>query len=79
MTYSFGYNIDMSFADQLRVAMALKGMNQTDLARLSGVGQPVLSRLASGERKPSFDTLERLEAVLPELRKLHIEVEQRAA
>ena len=49
----------------LKAAREAAGLSQTELAERSGVGQPVISRIESGERvNPSITTVRRLEAAL---------------
>lgn len=40
-----------------------RGLSQEQLARLAGITQPVVSRIETGDRKPSLDTALRLAAV----------------
>lgn len=58
----------MDFARQLRAAM--DGMTQEELEELSGVPQTMISRYLRGQAQPKLSTLEKLERVLPKLRKL---------
>lgn len=65
----------MDFADALREAMerasdADEKMTQEKLAELSGVSQQAISDYLNGVSRPRFDTLQKLEAALPQLHRL---------
>ncbi|GAC1656162.1 MAG: bifunctional 3,4-dihydroxy-2-butanone-4-phosphate synthase/GTP cyclohydrolase II [Vulcanimicrobiaceae bacterium] len=57
-----------AFAADLQSAMDAAGLNASDLAEASGLTEAAISYLRSGQREPSFKSLQRLTAVLPELR-----------
>src|SRR6266849_594491 len=48
------------FPKRLRDAMELRGLNQADFAKRSGLQTSAISHFATGGRKPSFDNLRRL-------------------
>ena len=49
-----------NFADQLKAARELRGLSQTDLAKLTGLQPSAISHFETGKRAPSFDNLKRL-------------------
>ena len=59
----------MKFSEMLHEAM--EGRSQAEVARASGVSQPVICRLLGGT-DPSFDTSIALEKALPRLRELRL-------
>ncbi len=56
-----------SFADRLIAAMNERALSASALAERSGLTESAISLLRSGRREPSYRTLQRLSAVLPEL------------
>lgn len=48
------------FPERLRTARELRGINQTELSKKTGIPPSSLSHFESGARKPSFDNLRRL-------------------
>ena len=55
------------FADDLRQAMEGAGITAAELAERSGLTEAAISYLRSGQREPSFRSLQRLTSVLPQL------------
>lgn len=49
----------VSFSDWLVNELRVRNISQAELARKSGVSQPVISRVISNERNPSPDTLQK--------------------
>lgn len=60
----------MDFPEALRHAMG--EMTQEELERRSGVDQSQISRMLRGRIRPGYQTLEKLETALPELRRLRL-------
>lgn len=56
-----------AFADQLNAAIDTAGLTAAELAEKSGLTESAISLLRAGRREPSYRTLQRLTAVLPEL------------
>jgi transcriptional regulator with XRE-family HTH domain len=52
------------FGSVLKTMRERAGLSQNQLARLSGLDHSYLSRLESGQRHPSYDTVARLARVL---------------
>ena len=52
------------FGDRLRELRLKKGLTVTELAELSGMTQPTISRLETGGRSPSWETVIRLAEAL---------------
>jgi len=52
------------FKDRLREARELRSLNQAGLAEKAGLPASSISHFEAGSRKPSFDNLRRLAAVL---------------
>ncbi len=50
----------MNIGKALRVAMAIKGMKQKDLAELSGVSETTLSHTILGRTAPTVTTITKL-------------------
>jgi transcriptional regulator with XRE-family HTH domain len=48
------------FPERLRTAREHRGLNQSDLAKRSGLQVSAISHFETGTRKPSFDNLRRL-------------------
>lgn len=48
------------FRRRLKAARELRGLNQTDLARRSGLQQSAVSHYETGARRPSFTNLRKL-------------------
>ncbi|MGN8546962.1 helix-turn-helix domain-containing protein [Bradyrhizobium sp. 13971] len=48
------------FPDRLKSARDLRGLNQDQLAKRSGLQGSAISHFETGTRKPSFDNLRRL-------------------
>lgn len=61
---------EVDFAAQLREAMG--EMTQAQLAVLSGLSQPAISKLLTGVTEPSYKTTILLERKLPRLRELRL-------
>ncbi|HTX58573.1 MAG TPA: bifunctional 3,4-dihydroxy-2-butanone-4-phosphate synthase/GTP cyclohydrolase II [Verrucomicrobiae bacterium] len=57
----------MTFADRLNAALEQEALTAAELAQRSGLTESAISLLRSGRREPSYRTLARLSAVLPEL------------
>ena len=55
------------FAQELNAAMSAAGLNASELADRSGLTEAAISYLRSGQREPSYRSLQRLTQVLPEL------------
>jgi len=55
------------FADELNAAMGSAGLNAAELADRSGLTEAAISYLRSGQREPSYRSLQRLTQVLPTL------------
>ena len=53
-----------SWSTTLRSAISASGKTDTELARLAGVPQPVLSRFRTGERSLSLESAERIAGVV---------------
>jgi len=58
------------FAQELNAAMSAAGLNASELADRSGLTEAAISYLRSGQREPSYRSLQRLTQVLPELNTL---------
>jgi 3,4-dihydroxy 2-butanone 4-phosphate synthase/GTP cyclohydrolase II len=56
-----------AFADQLNSAMESAGISASELAHKAGITESAVSLLRSGRREPSYRTLQRLTAALPDL------------
>lgn len=54
----------MEFGERLRALREQKGLSQHGLGALVSVHQVMISQMESNDRKPSFDLLVRLAAVL---------------
>ncbi len=54
------------FAAALRAAMASRGLKKRDLARILGLSDTYIGKLANGEQLPSPDTAEKLASALGE-------------
>lgn len=54
----------MTFAEKLRVAMAIKGWTQSKLSNESGVAQTTISPLCLGKTEPKLSTAMRLAKAL---------------
>ncbi len=52
------------FARRLKMVMAAKGINQSELAALCGVGQPAISNMLNRQCRPQQRTIERLATAL---------------
>lgn len=52
------------FPERLRAARVLRDMEQIDLAKKSGLPSTSISHFEAGNRKPSFDNLQRLAQAL---------------
>jgi len=52
--------LPMDFAKALRISRAMTGLQQKDLAELTGIGSSHISLIESGKRKPSVETLDKL-------------------
>ena len=61
--YRNRYSLDVDAAVTIREFRARHGLTQSELGRLSGVPQPVLSAYEHGHRCPTLDTLESILAV----------------
>jgi transcriptional regulator with XRE-family HTH domain len=48
------------FGEQLRRAIRTGGVSQAELARRTGLTTATISRVASGEREASFETIDKL-------------------
>ena len=48
------------FPERLRMARELRDLNQSELARITGLQASAVSHFEIGARKPSFDNLKRL-------------------
>ncbi|MBV8726753.1 MAG: 3,4-dihydroxy-2-butanone-4-phosphate synthase, partial [Candidatus Eremiobacteraeota bacterium] len=57
----------ITFADNLNSAMEAAGLTAAELAERSGLTESAISYLRSGQREPSFRSLQRLSTVLPDL------------
>ncbi|MDQ2679888.1 MAG: bifunctional 3,4-dihydroxy-2-butanone-4-phosphate synthase/GTP cyclohydrolase II [Candidatus Eremiobacteraeota bacterium] len=55
------------FSEDLKLAMDAAGLTAADLAAKSGLTEAAISYLRSGQREPSFRSLQRLIGVLPQL------------
>ncbi len=55
------------FAEELQAAMDAAGLSAADLAQRSGLTEAAISYLRSGQRRPSYRSLQRLTHVLPDL------------
>lgn len=72
MNHSLGPKIDTStdagwkkeFARRLRKKIAMKGITQTNLSELTGIGQPLLSLYTQGKSLPSAQKVSALAKVL---------------
>ncbi|MGZ3498662.1 MAG: bifunctional 3,4-dihydroxy-2-butanone-4-phosphate synthase/GTP cyclohydrolase II [Vulcanimicrobiaceae bacterium] len=56
-----------TFADELNAAMDAAGLTAAELADRSGLTEAAISYLRAGKREPSYQSLQRLTAVLPKL------------
>ncbi|MEO6913939.1 MAG: bifunctional 3,4-dihydroxy-2-butanone-4-phosphate synthase/GTP cyclohydrolase II [Candidatus Baltobacteraceae bacterium] len=56
-----------TFSEDLKLAMDAAGLTAADLAEKSGLTEAAISYLRSGQREPSFRSLQRLIGVLPQL------------
>ncbi|HET7814655.1 MAG TPA: bifunctional 3,4-dihydroxy-2-butanone-4-phosphate synthase/GTP cyclohydrolase II [Candidatus Baltobacteraceae bacterium] len=56
-----------TFADELNTAMDAAGLTASELAERSGLTESAISYLRSGQREPSYKSLQRLTSVLPGL------------
>ena len=56
-----------AFADELNAAMDAAGLTAAELAQRSGLTEAAISYLRSGQREPSYRSLQRLTHVLPDL------------
>ncbi len=56
-----------AFADELNAALESTHMSAADLAERSGLTEAAISYLRSGQREPSYRTLQKLTQVLPQL------------
>jgi transcriptional regulator with XRE-family HTH domain len=54
----------MNYGKALRVGRALAGLQQADVARLSGLNQSHISLVEQGKRRPSVRTIEKLSRAL---------------
>ncbi|MEW5926993.1 MAG: helix-turn-helix transcriptional regulator [Gemmatimonadota bacterium] len=52
------------FAERLRKTRERQGLNQSDIARRSGLTPAAISQLEGGQREPNFSTLVRLATAL---------------
>jgi len=57
-----------TFANDLNAAMDAAGLTASELADRSGLTEAAISYLRSGQREPSYRSLQRLTQVLPDLR-----------
>ena len=73
MSYHFMDNEYMGIAQRLRVAIAIDGVSQEDVAKLSGISQGTISRIASGKGDVMYSSIEQLENTFPTFRRLQIE------
>ncbi|HZC29277.1 MAG TPA: bifunctional 3,4-dihydroxy-2-butanone-4-phosphate synthase/GTP cyclohydrolase II [Gaiellaceae bacterium] len=55
------------FADELQAAMAEAGVSAAQLAQQAGMTEGAISLLRSGRREPSYGSVRKLSAVLPQL------------
>lgn len=58
------YAEHFSLGDQLAALRRRSGLTQLDLAKVSGINQPEISRIEQGKANPTQDTLTRLGASL---------------
>lgn len=56
---------EVAFAERLRVRRAAAGMSQRELARVSGVKQPLIAAIETGTRQPSDAVRSALEDAIP--------------
>jgi 3,4-dihydroxy 2-butanone 4-phosphate synthase/GTP cyclohydrolase II len=56
-----------AFANELNAAMEAAGLTAAELASRSGLTEAAISYLRSGQREPSYKSLQRLTSVLPDL------------
>jgi 3,4-dihydroxy 2-butanone 4-phosphate synthase/GTP cyclohydrolase II len=56
-----------AFSDDLNAAMAASGLSAAELAARSGLTEGAISYLRSGQRKPSYRSIQALSAALPQL------------
>jgi 3,4-dihydroxy 2-butanone 4-phosphate synthase/GTP cyclohydrolase II len=56
-----------AFANELNAAMDQAGLSAAELAQRSGLTEAAISYLRSGQREPSYRSLQRLTSVLPDL------------
>ncbi|HZZ64411.1 MAG TPA: bifunctional 3,4-dihydroxy-2-butanone-4-phosphate synthase/GTP cyclohydrolase II [Candidatus Baltobacteraceae bacterium] len=56
-----------AFAEELKTAMDSAGVTAAELAERSGLTEAAISYLRSGQREPSYRSLQRLTLVLPDL------------
>ena len=54
----------MTFAQKLELMIDVRRMSQTRLSRLTGIGQPAISAMTRGERRPYLDQAFRLARAL---------------
>lgn len=45
------------YHDKLKIAREEAGYTQTQVASITGISQPILSRIEKGEREPSIENL----------------------
>ena len=54
-----------SFGKNMRTIMSTLGMDQTELAKMTGLTQAAVSQLLNGVRDPSIHTLVKIMKVIP--------------
>ena len=54
----------MNIAKSIRIAMAINGMNQKELARGSGLSEATITNIMKGKTSPSIKTIEKISAAM---------------